>query len=171
MATRIRQLRRLEPLQGVSEPRSCWTGWCSNESHLKPRLIAWAAASIGLASAILYLFRTTSEDNSALGFIHYRYVLGRPYSLAVDSNKDGKTEAILYLRSNESDFNKGSGAYFEDWNGDGKFDLRGRMSYGRMIWLELLENGEVGGELLVGKASQDFMRLHSERFSSPRTQD
>lgn len=69
-------------------------------------------------------FRTIIDKESELGTLYHTYRFWKPHSVAIDSNNDGKIDAIGYLRGDAEGFLDGFSEYFEDRDFDGHFEIK-----------------------------------------------
>lgn len=83
------------------------------------------------------LNRTVTVDNPSLGILKYHYRWGKPYSLAADTNRDGKDDFLASYQG-FSDFSHSPGReHWEDRNHDGTFDLHVLYNNGEIAQIEL----------------------------------
>ncbi|MCP4600002.1 MAG: hypothetical protein GY847_05595, partial [Proteobacteria bacterium] len=95
---------------------------------MKRKILAFGLIALLLlgAMAYLYLFRTEVANNPKIGIMTYYYSWGMPARIALDSNRDGKTD---FLGEIEAPFGAvGSHTaelieYWEDRDHDGHFEL------------------------------------------------
>jgi hypothetical protein len=67
----------------------------------------------------IYLFRSVTYDNPALGVITYKFHWGRPAWQIVDSNRDGNIDSKARLAKNEVYAEE----MWEDRNHDGNYEI------------------------------------------------
>lgn len=128
--------------------------------------ISLLAFAIVVVAGYLYLFRTLSDDNPALGTITYQYRWGRPSEIRGDTNRDGKTDfrALVSPEGSFSPHTPIAREFWEDRDFDEVFELHAFLDEdGRIAQLEVDEDGDGKYDRTLGS---DEARAMYQGFAS-----
>lgn len=130
------------------------------------KVVKWLSLGALFVMLILatfaYGFRTETLENPALGTIYRKYRYWKPSSLAIDSNHDGKINAISYLREGASDFGDSPREYFEDRDFDGRFEIYASYRDGVLFSVEVDRDGDgIPEEVYEGEEAAKAFFLES----------
>lgn len=114
---------------------------------------------VGIAVAVignLYLFRSIAIDNPALGIIYHQYRWGAPYSIAADTNRDGRID-FKAISLGSDGFASDLPEFFEDRDYDGCFEMHAFHEHRIITRLELDVNCDgVYERILEGEEAKTF---------------
>jgi hypothetical protein len=118
-----------------------------------------AAVVLVLLAAFGWAFRHHTDDNPALGITTYRWRWGRPYSVEMDRNRDGRRDLRCLVDTGQSTFSPHT-APSECWvdtSFRGNFDRHVIFERGNVVAVDLLaSDGTLRKRLTGAEAQRDY---------------
>lgn len=115
---------------------------------------------------VLYLFRSEVDENSALGRVTIKYVLGRPYSIAADVDRDGRIDFQGSLDAPFGSYASHTSVLVEYWESsrkDGVLDRHVLLKDGIITKVEVDEDHDGTFEtILTGTEAENFYESLSD---------